>query len=175
MIVGPTLRAAFYRKSALEALAGLEQCGGNLWADVDLALSLQALGFSCVLEPRCTVRGRFAEDSVTAFEHGRCAESVFWKHAGLNGWAPSLLCHPLVVLGSLIFPWNGPPGGRQLLGRLAALARLFGHLSNAARLRQTANFFRRGPSGVRRAPSGHGAEDGAGPPRLSVCRHQRAA
>lgn len=54
-IAGPALIAGFYRKSAVEAVGGISPALGDEFADVDLAHSLSAAGFSVAWESESRV------------------------------------------------------------------------------------------------------------------------
>ncbi len=138
-IQGPVLQAAFYRKSALEALGGFDELCGDAWADVDLGLSLKSLGFRCVLEPDSMVLASVAADrNPVGYRAGRGAERTFWRHIVNNGWLPSIAFHPFVVLGSLLGSWNRVAGYTHLLGRAISACGCLGHASHARRLRELA-------------------------------------
>lgn len=53
--IGPLFKAAFFRRSALNAIGGLPVGVGEQLADVDLALSLRYAGWQIALEPKCRV------------------------------------------------------------------------------------------------------------------------
>ena len=139
-IVGPALAAGFYRKSAIDDLGGFDESCGSCWADVDCGLSLQALGYRCVLEPESVVhRPAAADESSLGYRQGRRAERVFWRHIGAGGWGPRLVFHPLAVAATVARAWNQVPGYTQLLGRLVSLIGIFSHLAHGSRLRQQAD------------------------------------
>lgn len=54
-IAGPALVAAFYRKSAIDAVGGLPVATGDDLADVDLAYSLATAGYNIAWEPESRV------------------------------------------------------------------------------------------------------------------------
>jgi hypothetical protein len=139
-IHGPTLLAAFYRKSTLELLGGLDELCGETWADVDLGLSLRALGFRSVLEPESMVTTRPSrEGGSRGYRDGRGAERTFWRHIANNGWIPSLAFHPFVVLGALLGAWNRVAGYTALLGRMVTACGCVGLASHAGHLRDLAD------------------------------------
>jgi GT2 family glycosyltransferase len=136
-IHGPLLQAAFYRKSLLSAVGGFDERCGDAWADVDLGLSLTALGFRSVSDPDSVVSANAAVTrSPVGYRAGRGAERTFWRHVGGRAWLPSLALHPFVVLGSLLGSWNRAAGYTHLLGRAVAACRCLGHASHTRRLRE---------------------------------------
>lgn len=125
-VLGPTLRAGFFRRQAVLELGGFCESVGDHFADVDLALSLAEAGWQAVVEPHCRIEEITAASSTleSAFMTGRQAERLFWRHAKYNGWLGSLVQHPFILAGELL-----AAGGRwslfsQLFGRLFALAEL---------------------------------------------------
>ncbi len=141
-ITGPALFAGFYRRWFWEAIGGFCERLDMDSADIDLALSLNSLGYRCALEPDSVVRATAAVvDDPASFGSGRSAERVFWRHAAAQGWLASLLLHPFVVLGSVLRDWQRPGGYLQLLGRLTSLLGLPSHLTHAARVRQAVELF----------------------------------
>jgi len=139
-IIGPTLTAAFYRRSAIDALGGLCAKAGTGFADVDIAMSLKALGFCCILEPHCVAVDHAVDDVCGEnFHAGRCAERVFWRHAATSGWLRSVLFHKPVVIGSLLAHWNHRSAYMHLLGRLVSAIQGVGCCrKHRARLRRAA-------------------------------------
>jgi cellulose synthase/poly-beta-1,6-N-acetylglucosamine synthase-like glycosyltransferase len=138
-IVGPGLTAAFYRRSAVSRLGGFDERCGEHWSDVDCGLSLQALGYRCVLEPESVVRGPLVPDvSSLGYREGRRAERVFWRHVAARGWGSGLILHPLVVAGTVFGAWNQFAGYSQLVGRLVSVFGIPSHLNHMARLRARA-------------------------------------
>jgi GT2 family glycosyltransferase len=138
-IVSPALTAGFWRSSAIDSLGGFDESCGSLWSDVDCGLSLQVLGYRCVVEPESVVRGpAFADGSSLGYREGRRAERVFWRHIASRGWGSSLVFHPIAVAATVAGAWNRLSGYTQVLGRLVSLIGLFSHLAHGARLRQHA-------------------------------------
>jgi hypothetical protein len=138
--LGPTIDAAFYRKSALRSLGdGLPVNLGDGLADIDLALGLAYAGLSNVVEPECFV---FAERLTPAersgFRAGLFAERLFLRNLPCTGWLPAFALHGLTVVGELLHSFNSGTTLTQLAGRLAAWFtlsdyRLHHHLLGVAR------------------------------------------
>ncbi len=125
--IGPWAKAAFYRKSALESLAGgFSAAVGNSLADADFALSLRRAGWRNVIEPACRVMGTtIDETSPAGFSAGLHNERLFWRHFGQANRLLALVSHVLVVLRDFTARpfWKLP---NQLFGRLIACCQ-FGH------------------------------------------------
>lgn len=118
-VVGPSMLAGFYRRSAIDYAGGIESMVGDSLLDVDLALSLKAAGYRACVEPTSTVRAVGETEPVTsAFREGREAELVFWRHATKTGLARSLAPHVLALVGSFLADLPHP----RCLGRLAGQA-----------------------------------------------------
>jgi len=103
-ILGPTLSAAFYRRDVLAALDGFDGQLGDRFADVDLALCLQAIGCLHRCEPASQLKQAIGEIAVAddkAFSRGRLAQRLFWRHAAGRGIAASLALHPFSVASDL--------------------------------------------------------------------------
>ncbi|MCY2993903.1 MAG: glycosyltransferase family 2 protein [Planctomycetota bacterium] len=120
-MAGPTLTAAFYRKTALMALGGLPEVVGERLADADLAISLRALGWGCVLEPACQLVGDAKQQPAPlSFAAGRCDERLFLRYAATHGMFPVVVFHLFAILGGWLcraYRWGAYS---HLLGRLAA-------------------------------------------------------
>ena len=121
VMAGPTLTAAFYRKTALLALGGLPEVVGEQLADADLAISLRALGWGCVLEPACQLVGDAKPQAAPlSFAAGRCDERLFLRYATTYGMFPAIVFHLFAVLGRWLcgaYRWGAYS---HVLGRLAA-------------------------------------------------------
>lgn len=142
-ITGPGLFAGFYRRWLWDAIGGFCERLDVAWADVDFALSLQALGYRAVLAADSVVRTSSAAvlDGPLSFRSGRSAESVFWRHAADNGWLASVVCHPLTVFGSLLRDANRGAAYTHFLGRICSVFGMGGHLAHAGRVRRDVEFF----------------------------------
>ncbi len=119
-ILGPTLDAAFFRKSALELLSdGLPTMLGAVAADVDLALTMRWAGFRAILEPRCQIRApQLLAPPSSGYEQGLIAERLFWRNARMSPRWLSLLTHPLVVAGELVASLARGTTLTQIAGRV---------------------------------------------------------
>jgi hypothetical protein len=129
-ILGPTLAAGFYRRDVLTALEGFDPRVGDSFADVDLALSIHALGRLNVCEPASRLMQGSSDSTNQAgsFERGRQAQRLFRRHQ--NG-SLTLALQPLCITAELVGQGMGAAGLATLAGR-AAGALEFG----AARLQQ---------------------------------------
>jgi hypothetical protein len=133
------LPAAFYRRSVLGVLGGLDEGCGPSWTDIDFALSSKCLGYRCVLEPDCQVSaGVAALANPVGYQAGRGAERTFWRHIGSRGWLRSLALHPLTVVASVLAHGNRAGGYTQVLGRAVSALNCLGHASHTKRLREMA-------------------------------------
>jgi hypothetical protein len=125
-ILGPLGLAAFYRRSALDLVGGFSQIGDSV-ADVDLALSLRAAGYRCVLEPGSTLFA--ARHDIAAahagFRTGLAAECLFWRAAPIAGWGKSILAHPVGVIGEFL----------RALPSVGAFTAVFGRIVGACQMR----------------------------------------
>jgi hypothetical protein len=134
-ILGPELRAAFYRRAALEAIGGLETAVGDELADVELALALRQAGLTVALEPESRVReGTDGAPRVGAFRRGLHAERLFWRNAPARGWTLSLLAHPGVLATALFTAGSPTSAASHLLGRLLGGCGLLTHRARRERL-----------------------------------------
>lgn len=121
-VIGPTANAAFYRRTAVEALGGYcPQVGSDL-ADADFALSLRDLGFRNVLEPDCVVATHVQQQRCApSFALGRDVERVYWRHAAGSHWLRTLVCHPPAILVGLLSGLGQLGTYACLLGRMVGL------------------------------------------------------
>ncbi len=121
-VLGPTIDAGFYRKSALEILGdGFPAELGDIFADLDLGLSLRYAGFRAVVEPAASVLAeRLVAPESAGFEYGLHAEKVWLRNLPAGGRLPSALLHPWTVAGELLR--SAPSGAAlaQIAGRMAA-------------------------------------------------------
>lgn len=126
-IMGPTHRAAFYRKAAIDALpGGLDPALGDELSAVDVAATLKRVGWSAVFEPRSVVYG---EPDVSAsgrglraaFRHGCHEERLFRRQLSGRLTRATRASHALSVLGGLLT--ESP---------LRSIPRFVGHLCGAA-------------------------------------------
>lgn len=116
-VVSPTLTAGFFRRSALDEAGGLKNVCGDSLADIDLGMTLKALGYSCVCDPKSRVSvGRLAETK-QSFMQGLRTQRLFMRHAPTVGWLIALICHPFSVLLQSIDAIPQPGAITHLLGR----------------------------------------------------------
>ena len=142
-IVGPSLHAAFYRRSTLQVLGGFDAEVGHDAADLDLALKLRQLGFQCVTVAESHVIGPVPERHAQAsFAAGRANERVYWRHTASQDRIKSLLVHPLAVATELIA--NVARGGAvgNLCGRLFAFFDLTGYRRHDRRMERVRSALR---------------------------------
>jgi hypothetical protein len=125
--LGPSAKAAFYRRNALAAVGGLPMILGDELADVDLALAFQAAGFHAELEPRSTIvrphlkRSTTRDKPTRGFQDGLAAERLFWRNRSSAGRWSELALHSWTIAGQMLRdPWPPAVVG-QLAGRLTAL------------------------------------------------------
>lgn len=123
---GPTMNAAFYRKSALFKTGGFDALVGETLADIDLALSLRADNYVCVFEPACRLatKSDVPADEPGGFLQGRYAERLFWRHAMKIGWLRSLLLHPVEIVFDCLVSLSYPGAITRLAGRAVSLGEL---------------------------------------------------
>lgn len=178
-VIGPTLAAAFYRRSAVDALGGLCTKAGTGFADVDIGMSMKALGYRCVLEPdSVAVLHVINDDGSMGFHAGRRSECVFWRYAEMNGWPRSVLCHMPVVIGSLLAHGIYPGAYLHLLGRtVAALGGLVCCRRQQTRLCDAAELLERENNARQESDFGEVEGTDACPPTLpfSLSPRRRAA
>jgi len=131
-IVGPQLRAAFYRKSAIDAIGGIPSQVGDTLAEVDLGLILRKAGWQIELEPACKVLAQQIDGgSPAGFRSALWSERLYWRHFSHDG-ITGLVMHPLMQLADIV---RTKPWWRALASAAGQLAGLleFGQ-SRAARL-----------------------------------------
>ncbi|MFT5523190.1 MAG: cellulose synthase/poly-beta-1,6-N-acetylglucosamine synthase-like glycosyltransferase [Pirellulaceae bacterium] len=97
-IVAPTLSAGFFRRSALDEAGGLQNVVGDSLADIDLGMTLKALGYTCVCDQESRVRTSSLEETKQSFMHGLRTQRLFMRHAPSVGWLIALICHPWSVM-----------------------------------------------------------------------------
>lgn len=122
LVLGPTLRAAFYRREAVRSVGGVDPAVGEELADVDLALSLQEAGYRAVVvlasgtryRPGASLPGR------DEFREALREERLFRKHAAAKGWRRSLLGHAWHIACETIVSFPRPRTFTRLLGRACA-------------------------------------------------------
>jgi len=159
--LGPTLAAGFYRRSAVLELGGFYVPLGADLAVLDMALSLDAAGWSVASAPESVVRVNCpASPTRLSFRGGRQSERLFWRHASRDGWLQAVLRHAVTVAGELGLNAHRPAVGAQLLGRLAGWPEILvagTHQRRVARVRAS-----------RQNSGSHPGRDE--PPPLTKCR-----
>jgi hypothetical protein len=121
-VLGPTIDAGFYRKSALEILGdGFPAELGDIFADLDLGLSLRYAGFRTVVEPAATVFAeRLIAPTSTGFEYGLHAEKLWLRNLPVSGRLAGAMLHPWTVAGELLRSAVSGATFAQMAGRMAA-------------------------------------------------------
>lgn len=101
LITGPTMWSGIFRGADLQDVGGWNPLVSPLLADLDLALRLWRLGYRSVCDTSSwgylNSKAVASQPQASAFELGRDAEQLFWRHAGAAGWMSSLVCHSLTV------------------------------------------------------------------------------
>ncbi len=95
---GPDLVAAFYRKSAWEAVGGLCLAFTGYVAGADMALALRLVDRQCVREPNCRIladRSDLPEGE--RLGDGCEAERLFWRWARRMGWFRAIAGHAVLI------------------------------------------------------------------------------
>jgi hypothetical protein len=110
------LTAAFYRREVLAAVGGFEAELGDELADIGMALAIQSLERLHVTEPASQlIETADSAISKSASAGGRAAERLFCRHVASRGLVPSLLLHPMTMIGDLF-------GARSIMSGLASVA-----------------------------------------------------
>ena len=135
--LGPTIWGGFYRRSAIDLVGGWDRRIGREWADLDLALSLQQVGFDSISEPDSRIRvASAAVMEESGFRHGRAAERLFWKHP-LASWPVALTLHALRTAISLSTKLHQPSQlVAEALGRCIGTAGFFAARQHRRKLEQ---------------------------------------
>lgn len=126
-IMGPTLRAAFYRKAAIDALpGGLDPALGDELSAVDMAATLKRVGWSALFEPRSVVYDEpgtpKAERTMRgAFRRGLHEERLFRRQLAGRLTRATRAGHAMSVLSNLVT--ESP---------VRSVARVLGHLCGAS-------------------------------------------
>ena len=106
-VIGPTSSAAFYRRSALDAIGGWPAEICLSLADLDVALSLREAGFERAIDTNCVIRvGEKRVYRTGAFGRAASQERLFWRHRR-SGMGRML--RPLVALAQCLgagLPWS---------------------------------------------------------------------
>jgi hypothetical protein len=95
---GADILAAFYRRSAWDAVNGMNTAIKGHFSGVDLALALHFAGFRCASEPNCRMYAEL-NDAVGAdrLGGGRAAERLFWTWASRMGRLRALSGHAALL------------------------------------------------------------------------------
>ena len=145
-ILGPSYRAAFYRKTLVELSGvGLNAGVGDLLADVDLALALRHAGFRALVEPRSKVYGSAEPQPERTFRQAIYAERLFWRSAPVVGWLAAMVCHPWVVAAEFVANFPSLAMVTQLAGRAVACFDTARHRRHHALLNQISDSAQRAP------------------------------
>jgi len=134
-IAGPSLLAGFYRREALYEVGGWHAAVGDHLADVDLALSLEAIGWTTEFDAGSMVSyDQVPAQPAPSFQQAWLAERLFWRHAATVGWGKSLLLHPAAVAWESLAALPTAAGLTQPLARLLAAVELPRNLSHQRKL-----------------------------------------
>jgi hypothetical protein len=138
-IVGPAGIAAFYRKAALDLAGGLARKLDLFTADVDVALSLAAAGFTCAFEPQSQILAT-PEVSCNLAPFGRALreERLFWRNLPAGSRAGALLAHAGAIALETAASALRPRMIQQLAGRAWACLEIGGYVRRYALLRELA-------------------------------------
>jgi hypothetical protein len=97
-IVGPGGFAAFYRRSAIDLVGGLDRMLGKTQADADLALSLAAAGCSVAFEPQSRVlAGPDVDLDLPGYRQALADERLFWRYLNPRRRWQSIAAHAALV------------------------------------------------------------------------------
>ena len=110
--------AAFYRRSAWDAVNGLNPAIEGHLSGVDLALALHFAGLRCASEPNCRMYAEL-DDAVGAgrLGGGRAAERLFWTWAFRVGWLRALSGHATLLIEECLESMVRPSTLINLCGR----------------------------------------------------------
>jgi hypothetical protein len=134
-IVGPDLRAAFYRQSALRQVGRLGIGFDEPIAAVDLALKLRQIGGRCVIESHSRVRvSDPPRRPESAFRRAAQSEQLFWRWSPQAGWVRSMIEHVGQVAADVASGFPGPAAAGSLLGHLVGACGIMKQRSERRRL-----------------------------------------
>ncbi len=132
----PSVRAAFYRRDALQLLTdGLPSMLCDELAGVDLSLGLQFAGYRAALEPACEILTSAKPAPSRGYRYGLAAERLFWRNLPAQSLLGSLAMHPLTVAGELLRSLPTGAAFAQLLGRIVATCAAGSYPAHHQRLR----------------------------------------
>ena len=124
-IDGPLLEAAFYRRNVLLDLLDLSQSSavvGSQLLDVNVAMSLKAIGYRTVTVPECRILGPVPVPAKeTGFHRGLHAQRLFVRHAASVGLAKTMFLHPMACGWQIVLDTVRGGALTSLLGRLVGL------------------------------------------------------
>ncbi|MGE0607883.1 MAG: glycosyltransferase family 2 protein [Pirellulales bacterium] len=118
-VLGPSSLAAFYRKSVLVNLRGLEPWAGDALADVEMALRIRELDMECRFEPQSLVYADGTAAPLAGFRAARAAERIYRRHRAKFGWTAALM-HPFSIAAECLASIARPAMLTAPIGRLAA-------------------------------------------------------
>jgi hypothetical protein len=122
-VFGACGQAAFFRRSALEAVGGWTAAVGPELADVELAWALRRAGYRTVLEPAaCIYAKQLPTARLGAFRQGLYSERLFWRNAAEVGWLKALAAHAWLVGWDTLAHLAHPSVLLRLAGRAWATA-----------------------------------------------------
>jgi len=158
-IVGPELRASFYRKSALEAIGGIPHAAGSEMADVRIGLLLRSVGLEVAAAEESVVECLDLEcDSVGEIRRAVLSERSFWLNARLVGRFRAIASHPTEVLGELLTSRTPGVFVRRLIGRLLGMGDgLTASLLGDMKMRPVRRITKKRGSAIRRIDAPHRA------------------
>lgn len=123
-ILGPTMCAGFYRRSALLELGGLDLNAPLEEADLDLACALQAAGYEAEHIPACRVHlSRNPLPRTSGFRRARYREHLArrYRPGATRSFVATTWYLATRSLWGLPFPWKWPTTAGRLLGALDCL------------------------------------------------------
>jgi hypothetical protein len=122
-VFGVCGQAAFFRRSALEAVGGWTADVGPELADIELAWALRRAGYRTLLEPAACVYAKALPTApLGAFRQGLYAERLFWRNAAEVGWLKALAAHAWLVGCDTLAHLPQPSVLLRLAGRACAAA-----------------------------------------------------
>ena len=136
--IGPTMWAAFYRRSTLEMIGNFDETIDDQYLDLDVALTLKNLGYKCHFAEQCmaTITRPLLITRQADLAHGGSAQRSIVRHArgdsaigrGMFSFAKELCCTPLQP--SLFFQalgrlgeFKSKPGDVKFAGKVKRIAR----------------------------------------------------
>lgn len=133
---GAPLAGGFFRKQVLDALGGFDATCGDTFADVDLALALQALGLKTECEPTSVLLTTQPFKAPATFAAGLAAERVYRRHAAQYEPQAAAAAHRNQLVGECLWSLAQPWWLLHVAGRLCGKLGASGEASFAARVAQ---------------------------------------